>query len=315
MSYNRIYLIPKCSTLTTRSEAETSVYFANRCWGLPIIPSNMKCVIDFNIAEQLIENNYFYILHRFYSQEEIINWVKDYSLRNENKYISLSIGVKDEDIEMLKRIKENGNDVDCITIDIAHGHSLLIKKTINNIKNVFNNAFIIAGNVATKEGVEYLTECGVDAIKVGIAMGKSCITYNKTGFGFPQFDAVLECSKQSTLPIIADGGIRENGDIAKALVAGATMVMVGGMFASLSDSPSETINTVTGMRKIYYGSASEYTKGHNRNIEGKRIEIEYTPMTYLEKYEEMKEDLQSSISYGGGTTLSCFNSVKYGYLY
>ncbi len=312
--YNKVHLIPKLSSLQTRAHANTSVIFAKSIWNTPVIPANMKCVIDFDMAEKLIDNNHFYILHRFYNQKDIIDWVQSYSIRKKNSYISLSVGVKEDDIEMLKKIRDNGNYVDCVTIDIAHGHSILVKNTINNIRNIFKDTFIIAGNVATADGVEFLTDCGADAVKVGISMGASCITYNKTGFGVPQFTSILTCSENSGIPIIGDGGIRENGDITKALVAGATMVMVGGMFASLSDSPSDIIETSSGMKKIYYGSASEFTKGHRRNIEGKRIEIEYNPMTYLEKYEEIKEDLQSAISYGGGIDLSCFNSVEYGYL-
>ena len=115
------------------------------------------------------------------------------------------------------------------------------------------------------------------------------------------------------VPIIADGGIRCNGDIAKAIVAGASMVMCGSMFARLSDSPSATFKDPhTGETlKEYYGSASFYTKGHNKNIEGKRELIDADPRTYLEKQQEIQEDLQSAISYAGGKQLEDLRKVEY----
>jgi GMP reductase len=124
------------------------------------------------------------------------------------------------------------------------------------------------------------------------------------------FTCVQNCSNVTlnngtSIPIIADGGICCNGDIAKALVAGATMVMAGSMFAACTDSPASLININGVNHKAYFGSASAENKGHNNNIEGKLNNIPNNGMTYGEKFNEITQDLQSSISYAGGTALSC----------
>ena len=126
------------------------------------------------------------------------------------------------------------------------------------------------------------------------------------------FTCVKLCSNVN-VPIIADGGIRCNGDVAKALVAGATMVMAGGLFAACTDSPASVIN-INGLdHKAYFGSASVENKGHNNNVEGKLNQIPNNGMTYGEKLNEITQDLQSSISYAGGKTLSCLTQDEVQY--
>ena len=181
---------------------------------------------------------------------------------------------------------------------------------IEYIKEHLPDTKIIAGNVATKDAVRELASWGADIVKVGIGHGSPCTTKDKTGFTMPMFTCVQNCSNVilnngTSIPIIADGGIRCNGDIAKALVAGATMVMAGSMFAACTDSPASLININGVNHKAYFGSASAENKGHNNNIEGKLNNIPNNGMTYGEKFSEITQDLQSSISYAGGTTLSC----------
>lgn len=135
-----------------------------------------------------------------------------------------------------------------------------------------------------------------------------CTTKLNTGFSRPQFSAVLDCATNANVPIIADGGIEHNGDIAKALVAGATMVMAGGIFAGHIESPGEILTLCDehgneyARKKVYYGSASEHNKGHKRNIEGRKILIDLKGPV-KNKYDEITQDLQSSISYAGGHCL------------
>jgi GMP reductase len=247
--------------------------------------------------------------------------------------ISISVGVKSTDLDVLRKIHNDNLRIDYITIDIAHGHSVLMKNTISEIKSIFgNDVFVIAGNVATPNAVHDITTWGADAIKVGIGQGSPCTTKDKTGFTMPMFSCMLECAKNANIPVIADGGVKCNGDVAKALVAGADMVMVGGMFAECVDSPAENITKTlqTGFftseafrpsnykpeykdvcYKRYYGSASQYNKGHSKNIEGVLREVPCNELTYLEKLNEMSMDLQSSISYAGGNNLNCLPSVEY----
>jgi GMP reductase len=258
----------------------------------------MKCTIDTDIAKQLSADGYFYIMHRFdHDQFDFVEKAQGWD------FISISVGVKPEDIELIKKIAASPLRVHAVTIDIAHGHHPWALQMIKTIKSYLGSrgVKIIAGNVATADGAKYLYDSGADAVKVGIGQGMACTTKDKTGFTLPMFSCVRNIyEKYPEIPLIADGGVRCNGDIAKALVAGADMVMTGGVFAQLSDSPSKTITGTDGKKyKEYYGSASSQNKGHTKNIEGTLVCIPAEFMTYRDKFEEMQQDLQSSISYSG----------------
>lgn len=302
LSYSDVCLLPNYSEVKSRSECDTSVVLGNYEFDVPVIPANMKTVINEQIAEKLICNKYFYILHRFGCDS--FGFAEKLSGPQQGiKYVSLSVGVHDQKL-IQKLGSTNSTKVDYITIDVAHGHSSNVKNTINIIRETLgDDVFIIAGNVCTPSAVQQLSDWGADAVKVGIGQGSPCTTKDKTGFTLPMFTCVKECAKPG-IPIIADGGIRCNGDIAKALVAGAKMVMIGGMFARCADSPAETIMTDRGKQKIYYGSASAENKGHTKNIEGVKKSLGMDDKTFIDKFAEIKQDLQSSISYAGGTDLS-----------
>jgi GMP reductase len=303
LNYDDIYLVPSFSKLETRSDAETSVKFGKNTFRLPVIPSNMETVINEAWAEWLSENNYFYVMHRFngvtvplVEKANNFNW----------KTISISTGVNRDSLEDLCYMKMSGLRIDYITIDVAHGHHIKVKTRIEEIKNIFTKAFVIAGNVTTAEAVADLTEWGADAIKVGIGPGKACTTKLQTGFHVPMFTAVKNCAKEARVPIIADGGIKHYGDVAKALVAGATMTMAGSLFASCSDSPAPTVNG----RKVYFGSASFSAKKENKHIEGTLLELEQG-VALDQRLSEIKQALQSSISYAGGSALNCLKYTSY----
>jgi GMP reductase len=303
LNYGDVYLVPNYSTLDTRSSAETFVTLGKNTFELPIIPSNMETVINTSWAEWMSDNNYFYVMHRFGGQTvpfvekaNSLGW----------KTISISTGVNDDSLQDLCIMKVKGLRIDYITIDVAHGHHLKVQKRVEEIKRVYPDTFVIAGNVTTKKAISDLTEWGADAIKVGIGPGKACTTRLQTGFHVPMFTAVRECSEDARVPIIADGGIRYYGDIAKALAAGATMTMAGSLFASCSDSPAPIISG----RKVYFGSASFSAKKENKHIEGTLLELEQG-VTLEERYSEIKQALQSSISYAGGDSLSCLKYINY----
>jgi GMP reductase len=155
---------------------------------------------------------------------------------------------------------------------------------------------------------------GADAVKVGIGGGFACTTKDKTGFTYPMFSCIIECAKDRDVPVIADGGVRCNGDIAKALIAGASMVMCGSIFAACSDSPAPLVKDAHGRRyKQYFGSASVHNKIEKKNIEGTMKLMDTDAFTYLEKMEEIKQDLQSAISYAGGCNLGALNLSKVAY--
>ncbi|NBO99013.1 MAG: GMP reductase [Proteobacteria bacterium] len=316
LHYENVYLKPNFNTVSTRSSIDTEINFLGKTFSLPVIPANMKCCVDYDVCKFLDLNNYFYIMHRF--DIDIIKFVEeanDTTWMNNFKTVSISLGIQQKDAQIVTDIASRKLHVDYITIDVAHGHHSKVAKQIEHIKNTLPTAKIIAGNVATFRGVEYLNNAGADAIKVGIGGGYACTTKDKTGFTYPMFSCILECAKDRNIPIIADGGIRCNGDIAKALVAGATMVMCGSIFAACTDSPAPTVKDSSGRRyKQYYGSASIHNKMDKKNIEGTMKLMDTDSFTYEEKLLEITQDLQSAISYAGGCNLKALNlyNVQYG---
>ena len=325
-SYSDVFLKPRYSEFHSRSEADVSVKLGNKTFKVPVMPANMKCTIDAAKAKYMSNNDYFYVMHRFNSDntsapntdnKKFIEMANKESFKN----ISISLGVKDEDKELIEYCVKQNLAIDYITIDIAHAHSIRMKEMLEFLhsvykKGLYERPFIIAGNVASPAAVVDLENWGADATKVGIAAGKACRTFNETGFGVPMFSIILECAAVARKPIIADGGISECGDIAKALRAGGTMVMAGGMFACSSDSPAETIykNFSTGEvkddfitpvikrkeYKRYFGSASQFNTNSDKHVEGTLVELECDGVTYENKLRYIQGHLQRSVSYAGG---------------
>ncbi len=306
--YDNIQLLPRQCRVTSRSECDPSIEFGPRRFKLPVVPANMKTVIDEPIAEFLAREGYFYVMHRF----DLDNVQFARRMREAGLFVSISVGVQPRDVETIDRLAAEGLGADYITIDIAHGHADAVQKQIAHIKQKLPDAFVIAGNVGTPEAVIDVERWGADATKVGIGPGKVCITRMKTGFGTGgwQLSAVKWCARVATKPIVADGGIRHHGDIAKSIRFGASMVMIGSLFAGHEESPGETVIENGERFKAYFGSASDFNKGERRHVEGKRI-LEPIKGRLADTLTEMREDLQSSISYSGGTRLLDLRKVNY----
>lgn len=354
LRYQDVYLYPNYSELSSRSKADISVEFLGRKFKAPWLPANMESVIDEKTAHWLSENDYFYIYHRFGDTQRFVEKAN----KEGWKTISIGVGVKNEDKILIDWFERGVNNpelyrrekirIDYVTVDIAHGHSVLMKEMIQFIREKLPNTKIIAGNVATPEAVRDLAEWGADAVKVGIAGGAACSTKNQTGFHVPMFSCVKDCvdrgggrendefggidnfrDVKARIPIISDGSVRENGDIPKALVAGATMVMAGSLFAACIDAPGENVykkeayldkTSALGvwrerdgeiLYKKYHGSASAKQKGEHKHVEGFETEIPCNNLTYAEKYQELTESMKSAVSYSGGKDLSGFKNTKY----
>lgn len=307
--YEDIQLVPAKCVVNSRSECDTSIEFGGRSFKLPVVPANMQTIIDENIATYLAKNNYFYIMHRF-EHEKRVDFIK--TMQEQDLFASISVGVKDDEYAFVESLAENNLVPEYITIDIAHGHSEPVIRMIKHIKKHLPDSFLIAGNVGTPEAVRELEHAGADATKVGIGPGKVCITKIKTGFGTGgwQLAALRWCAKAASKPIIADGGIRTHGDIAKSVRFGASMVMIGSLFAGHEESPGETIEKDGKKLKEYFGSASEFQKGEKKNVEGKKMYVEHKG-ALQDTLTEMEQDLQSSISYAGGKQLDAIRTVDY----
>lgn len=307
--YEDIQLVPNKCIVKSRSEIDTRIKFGPMTFNIPVVPANMQTVIDEKLAVWLAQNGYFYIMHRF-DEDERLPFVK--RMHDQGLFASISVGVKPKEHELIDELATQNLVPEYITIDIAHGHSDTVIEMIKHIKQSMPEVFVIAGNVGTPEGVRELENAGADATKVGIGPGKACITKLKTGFGTGgwQLAAVRLCAKAASKPIIADGGIRNNGDIAKSVRFGASMVMIGSMFAGHEETPGEVVEQDGQKYKVYYGSASQYQKGQYKNVEGKKLLVPYRGHI-SDTLREMQEDLQSSISYAGGKELMSLRKVDY----
>lgn len=238
--------------------------------------------------------------------------------------VGAAVGVKAGYLERAKALHEAGADV--LVLDVAHAHSDITLDAIRNIKNSLPKAELIAGNVATKEGTEDLIAAGADAVKVGIGSGSICITRIVTGAGVPQLTAIIECTKvadQKGVPIIADGGIRNSGDITKAIAAGASSVMIGSLLAGTEESPGMTVMREGRKFKLVRGMASvaasydRTTRGLEQAEEDAAVDLlDYVPegveafVAYkgnaLELISQLVGGLRSGMSYCGATEISQF---------
>jgi IMP dehydrogenase len=207
--------------------------------------------------------------------------------------VGAAVGVRDKEMRRVEAVLEAG--ADCIVVDIAHGDSTLEIEMIQNIRKHFSNAQIIAGNVATADGTKRLIEAGADAVKVGVGPGSICVTRIVAGSGVPQLTAVIECAEAARpygVPVIADGGIRQPGDVAKALAAGAQTVMIGSMLAGTDESPGMIMT-----RRGHRYKASRGMASLEANIE--RNKREGNDLTQEEIEDYVAEGVEAAVPYRG----------------
>ena len=235
--------------------------------------------------------------------------------------VGAAVGVKGDYLERAEALLEAGADV--LVVDIAHGHSENAINTVHMIKKAFPNCEPVAGNVATGAGARDLIKAGVDAVKVGVGSGSICITRVVTGSGVPQLTAVLDSVREARdhdVPVISDGGIRNSGDITKALAAGSSSVMVGSLFGGTDESPGKTLVKNGKKFKMYRGMASFYASlGRKYREEGPQVVDsddlnDYVPEgieamvpykgSVVEIVRQLAGGLRSGLSYCGAKTIT-----------
>lgn len=257
LTFDDVLLMPRHSEMNSRMAPNLSSRVTkNFSLKTPVIAANMDTVTEAEMAIKMAELGGMGILHRFMTPEEQINQIK--LMRDKIRALGLpvaaSIGVKEEGMRRADMLADAG--VDILTIDIAHGDSVMMFETLEYVKKKYPKIDIIAGNTAMPEGVKGLIEHGADAVKVGIGPGSMCTTRIITGCGVPQLTAVAMCvmeARKYNVPVIADGGIKTSGDIVKAFAAGADTVMLGSMLSGTLETPGETV----GGKKKYRGMASK----------------------------------------------------------
>ena len=197
--YDKVLLLPRKCRVQSRSECDPSIEFGGRRFKLPVVPANMKTVLDERLALWLAQNGYFYVMHRF--DLDNVKFVR--RMKEAGAFSSVSVGVKKADYEAVDKLAAEGLVPEYITIDIAHGHADSVKNMIGYLKQKLPASFVIAGNVGTPEAVIDLENWGADATKVGIGPGKVCITMLKTGFGTGgwQLSALKWCARVATKPV------------------------------------------------------------------------------------------------------------------
>jgi IMP dehydrogenase len=236
LTFDDVMLVPGYNGIRSRQDVTTSVTAAGRKFDIPIISANMDTITEEAMSDAITGFGGMAILHRFMSIEENVAM---FQRVKKPKQTGISIGIGEESMPRAEALIAVGAEIICV--DVAHGHSKEVNRTVRQLRERWgNNIMIIAGNVATYAGADYLAAAGADIIKVGIGPGSVCSTRMKTGFGVPQLTALQECRKVDRC-VIADGGIKNPGDAVKALAAGADFIMMGGMLSGTDETPGQII--------------------------------------------------------------------------
>ena len=300
LDYKDVLIRPKRSTLSSRSQVtlERTYKFRHspRTWSdiVPIVVANMDTTGTFEMAKALHKHNILVALHKHYSVQETVNFIK------ENPKVAqrsgISAGTSSADFDKVVAIV-NGVGIEAIgfiCLDVANGYSEHFVECVQKYRRMFQEAVIMAGNVVTSEMTEQLILAGADIVKVGIGPGSVCTTRKQTGVGYPQLSAIMECADAAHGLgglIVGDGGIKCTGDFCKGFGAGADFLMAGGMFAGYDESGGELIKkgtTIVGftkkpvyVKKFYGMSSSVAMEKHSDGVaeyrasEGKVVEIPY----------------------------------------
>lgn len=309
--FDDILIKPKYSDVSSRKEIDLSIQFDKKnMLNIPIISSPMDTVTEVDMAYMLSSLGGLGIIHRYNSindQAQIVSCARKAGAQN----IGAAVGVGDDVIKRTRTLIESGANVICV--DIAHGHHSLMRHTLKTIRNTFGyDIHIMAGNVATLEGFNNLADWGASSVRVGVGGGSICSTRIQTGHGIPTFQSILDCAESDRDAIlIADGGIRNSGDIVKCIAAGADAVMLGSLLAGTDESPGE-VKYINGEKiKTYRGMASKDAqlnwRGHYASVEGVTSFVKCQgPLE--NKIGDLLRGIRSGLSYSGCRSITEFQA-------
>lgn len=303
-TFDDVLLVPSYNHYESRKHVEISSTdkSGKLTLKLPIMSSNMDTVTEDSMANFMGDKGGIGVLHRFCSIETNVEMYKKCKHRT-----FVSVGCSEKDLERVAALRDAGAQHFCI--DVAHAHARYVGKTLKSLRDMLGeNACILAGNVATYAGADYLASCGADIIKVGIGGGSVCTTRIKTGFGIPTLTSIRECARVDR-SIVADGGIKAAGDIVKALAFGADFVMIGSLLSGTRPTPGE-VKIVDGKKvKQYRGMASAEAQEDFIGVmtDWKTAEGVATYVPYREDEEKIIADfiggLRSGLTYAGSADI------------
>ena len=312
-TFDDVLLLPRRSAIFSRKDVSLRSQFSKNIFlDVPIVSANMDTVTEAAMASAMAEAGSLGIIHRFLTIERQAEEVRKVKQKNAKLLVGAALGVKEDAIDRARALLDAG--VDVLVVDIAHGHNERALDTVRMLKQRFLGCEVVGGNVATAAGAHDLIHAGVDGIKVGIGPGAACITRIVTGVGVPQLSAIMDTAaiaKKYRIPIIADGGIRNSGDVAKALAAGASSIMAGSLFAGTDEAPGASLLHGDVRYKAYRGMASAAAAGWKQNNdfyrspEGTSGEVPYRG-TAQSVVDDFASGLRSSMSYMGARTIPEF---------
>lgn len=316
LGFKDVLIRPKRSTLKSRSQVSLHrtykfLHGAASWSGVPVMAANMDTTGTFDMATALASFDLFTVIHKHYAPSEWAQFLANAS-ETIGERIAVSTGITEADTDRLADILTQHPALRFICIDVANGYSEHFVEYVKRTRDRYPDKVIFAGNVVTGEMVEELLLAGADVVKVGIGPGSVCTTRVKTGVGYPQLSAIIECADAAHGlggQIISDGGCTTPGDVAKAFGGGADFVMLGGMFAGHDESGGEMVEENGESFKLFYGMSSDtamdkYSNGvaEYRASEGKTVKVSYRGPV-AETIKDILGGLRSTCTYVGATHL------------
>ena len=304
LAFDDVLLAPRYSDIVTRKDVDLSVEINTyKPMRLPVFASPMDTVMSVRMAVKVFEAGGRGILHRYCSVEEQVDTLRSC----ETAEVFAAVGVTGDWLDRALRLADAGAAGICI--DVAHGHHSTVISAVEKLRDALPQGIhLMAGNVATLQGFDALAEAGADSVRVGVGGGSICSTRIQTGHGVPTFQSVLECSESEyDCLLIADGGIKNSGDMVKALAAGADAVMIGRMLAGTDESPGDVIrNNDAPPMKVYRGMASPEAqvawRGRYSSNEGVSRTVPLKGSATSVLY-EIDKGIRSGLSYSGARSI------------
>ena len=313
VSYDDVLLVPQYSDIKSRSEIDLSSNLNNDLiLTLPLFSSPMDTVTESDMCIAMDSFGGAGIVHRYNTIEEQSKIVSN-AANKINNNLGAAVGITGDYLERASEIYNQGANFICV--DVAHGHHSAMKIALKRLRVMLGDSFhIMAGNVATLQGINDLSDWGADSVRCNIGGGSICSTRVQTGHGMPGLQTIFECAKTDRdVTIIADGGIKNSGDIVKAIAAGADAVMCGSLFAGTKQSPGEMFTDRDGFRwKTYRGMASKEAqvdwKGKYSSFEGVSSRVPYRGSVEDILF-DLEKGIRSGLSYSGARTIKHFQSA------